>query len=269
MPEPFSLRMALAWTVLVTFGLWLGISAAFLAFPHAAQSIVLLGFVQVAVYALILVVFASAQSSRLVDVLALRKASLGVCLTSLALGVFLQVPATLLSDAVEHFYPTAQAELIERVQRITPHSKLEGAAIFAVVVLLGPCVEEFFFRGALFGALRRSHTVVTTAVMVAACFALGHMDLRLFLPLFVTALAIGDVRERTGSIWPGMALHAAFNATTLLAVFQGDTPDGKSPQMPFLMAFIGCTGTALLLALARRLALSSRVAQNPRSSDRS
>jgi uncharacterized protein len=258
MPVPFSLRMALAWTVLVTAGLWLGISGVFLAFPRAAQSIVLLGCVQVAVYALILVVFASAQGSRLIDVLAIRKASLGVCLTSLVLGVFLQVPATLLSDAVEHFYPTAQAELVERVQRITPHSRLEGVAIFVVVVLLGPCVEEFFFRGALFGALRRGHTVVTTAVAVAACFALGHTDFRLFLPLFVTALAIGDVREHSGSIWPGFAVHAAFNGTTLWAVFLGAAPDGSPPRMPFLAALIGCAGTALLLSAVRRLALSSR-----------
>jgi membrane protease YdiL (CAAX protease family) len=228
---------------------------------------VLLGLVQVAVYALVLALFQAAQGVPFSDVLALRKAPFGVCVSAGALGFLLQIPATLLSDTVERFFPTPTTVLAERVARITPHSTVQAVAIFLVVAGLGPCVEEFFFRGALFGALRRGHGALVTAVAVAACFAFGHLDLRLFVPLLVAAFALGEVRESTGSVLPGIALHAAFNAATLAVVFSGSAPQGKPPPMPLLVAVFGCVGSALLLALVRRLALSSRVAQNARSRD--
>jgi hypothetical protein len=77
----------------------------------------------------------------------------------------------------------------------------------------------------------------------------------LLLPLFVTAVAIAEVRERTRSLWPGLAVHAAFNATTLAAVFSGATPEGKPPPIPLLPAAIGC---ALVLALIGAVRNESR-----------
>jgi membrane protease YdiL (CAAX protease family) len=258
MPAPFSLRLALSWTLLATLGLWLGIALVLALFPRAAQSIVLLGFVQVAVYALVLALFASAQGVPFSAPLALRRVPPKLWLSALALGFVLQIPATLLSDLVEHFFPTSAAVLAERVARITPHSSLEGAAIFLVVAVLGPCVEELFFRGALFGALRQSHDALATALAVAALFALGHMDARLLLPLFVTALVLGLVRERSGSVWPGVALHGAFNAATLAVVFAGGAADGKPPRMPLATAVLGCVATVLLLLQVLRFASASR-----------
>jgi membrane protease YdiL (CAAX protease family) len=267
MPAPFSVRMALGWTVLATAALWFGLAVVVLAFPRAGQGIVLLGFVQVLVYALVLALFAAARGTGIGPLLALRKASLAVCVTAAALGFVLQIPATLLSDAIEHFFPTPSATLAERALRITPHSSAQAVAIFLVVAGLGPCVEEFFFRGALFGALRRGHGALVTALAVALCFAFGHVDARLFLPLFVTALALGEARELSGSIWPGIALHGAFNAATLAVVFAGAAPAGKPPPIPVFGAIFGCAASALLFWLLRTLALSSRVAQNARSRD--
>jgi membrane protease YdiL (CAAX protease family) len=267
MPAPFSLRLALSWTVLATAALWFGLGAVFFAFPRASQSIVLLGAVQVVVYALLLALFQAARGTPFEELLALRRASLAICVAAAALGFLLQIPATLISNAVEHFFPTPAAVLAERIARVTPHSRAQAVAIFLVVAGMGPCVEEFFFRGALFGALRRGHGALVTGVFVALCFALGHVDARLFVPLFGAALALGDVREHSGSIWPGIALHGAFNAATLGLVFSGSAPEGKPPAMPIFVAVFGCVGSLALVFALRVLALSSRVAQNARSSE--
>jgi membrane protease YdiL (CAAX protease family) len=266
MPARFSVGLAVVWTALVTAGLWLALVVVFSAFGRGANDIVLLGLTQVAVYAVVLTAFGYALAKPARELLAVRRASPLVCLTAAALGAALQVPATLLSEVVERFFPTPAAELSERLARITPHSTLHGLAIFAVVAGLGPCVEEFFFRGALFGALRQSHGARLSIGVVSICFVLGHLDLRLFFPLLVAAVVLGQVREQTGSIWPGFALHAAFNSATLAAVFSGVAPEGKPPPMPILVAFCGCALTLALLALVRSLALSSRVAQNARPS---
>ena len=255
-PARFSWPLAFGWTALVTSGLWLGLTAVFLALGRRANDIVVLGLTQVLVYLIVLTAFGYAVGTPVRELLALRRAPPLLCLAAAALGAALQVPATLLSDLVERFFPTPPAELAARVARITPHSVAHGITIFLVVAGLGPCVEEFFFRGALFGALRRSHGALGTLWVVSLCFVLGHLDLRLFLPLLVAALALGQVREQSGSIWPGLALHAAFNASTLSFVFAGATPGGKSPDFPLFAAVSGCVLSVLLLGLVRRLALA-------------
>ncbi|MES1174282.1 MAG: CPBP family intramembrane glutamic endopeptidase [Myxococcales bacterium] len=264
---PLPILLAFCWTVFITAALWLGLSLVFVNFRRGAPDIVLLGLTQVVVYAIVLALFGFSARTPARDLLALRPASLKVVLAAAALGAILQIPATLMSNAVERFYPLPPEELAERMARITPHSTAHAVAIFAVVALLGPCVEEFFFRGALFGALRRGNGALVTSAVVSLCFALGHLDLRLLLPLLVAAFAIADVREHTGSIWPGLALHAAFNGATLAIVFAGDAPAGKPPPMPALFALSGCALSFALLVLVRTLALSSALAQNARRSD--
>jgi membrane protease YdiL (CAAX protease family) len=251
--ERFSWPLAFGWTALITSGLWLGLTAVFLAFGRGANDIVLLGLTQVVVYLIVLAAFGYALGTPTRELLALRRASPVLCLTAAALGAALQVPASLLSDLVEHFFPTPAAELAARLARITPHSTLHGVAIFLVVAGLGPLVEELFFRGALFGALRRSHGALITILVVSLCFVLGHLDLRLFFPLLIAAWALGEVREQSGSLWPGLALHAAFNASTLSFVFAGAAPSGKPPDFPLFAAISGCALTILLLGLVRRL----------------
>ncbi len=267
-PGRFSPLLALAWTVLITACLWLALAFVFLAFGQRGNDIALLGLTQVGVYALVLSAFAFSLGVPLRALLALRAASPAVCLVAALLGVALQIPATLASNAVEHFYPSPAAELARRLARITPHSTAHGVVIFGLVAGLGPMLEEFFFRGALFGALRQRHSALVTLWVTALCFVLGHLDVRLFFPLLIAAFALGQVREQTGSVWPGFALHAAFNSTTLVAVFQGALPSGNPPPIPVFVAIFGCALALGLSLLMRSLALSSPVAQNARRSER-
>ncbi len=247
-----AIPLAFAWTGAITAALYLGLSLVIAAFGRGSVDIVTLGLTQVGVYGLVLAAFAySTRSSSLRELIALRPFTLRVLLLSLLLGAALQIPATLLSTAIDHFFPMPEAVLRERLARITPRSPAHAVAIFSVVAVLGPCVEEFFFRGGLFGALRQRHGALLTIAVSSLCFALGHVDARLLAPLFVAALAIAEVRERTGSIWPGLAVHAAFNATTLAAVFSGAAPDGKPPPIPVLPAVLGCALTLALLFAIR------------------
>ena len=253
-PDVLPITLALAWTGLITVVLWLALSAAVSLLGGRAQDIAVLGAVQVVVYAALVRLFCFTQRLPQSELLARRQTTLRLCLTTAVLGATLQIPATIVSNIVDRFFPLPDGVLLERVARITPHSTAHGIAVFAVVALLGPFVEELFFRGALFGALRRGHSAIITTLVVSLCFALGHLDLRLLLPLFLVALVIGDVRERSGSIWPGLALHAAFNSATLAVVFSGNLPSGKPPPMQPAFAVLGCVLSAALLVLAHRIA---------------
>jgi uncharacterized protein len=84
----------------------------------------------------------------------------------------------------------------------------------AVVVLAAPLVEEFTYRGLGFGLLARFGALAAVA-LTAGAFAADHGLVAGFPALFAFGVAVALVRLRTGSIYPGMLLHACFNALAL------------------------------------------------------
>jgi membrane protease YdiL (CAAX protease family) len=257
MPERFAVWQAFSWTVCATLGLSLALTWVATSLGQRVD-IVPLGLTPVGVYGLCSLLFAAWQKRPLPELLALRAAPLRLCLLAALLGVVLQFPSTLLANLIEHFYPLPDAVLKHRMALITPHSLAHGVAIVLIVSLLGPCVEEFFFRGVLFGALRRGHSALLTVAVVSLCFVAAHLDLRLLVPLLPAAWLMAEVREQSGSIWPSLSLHAGFNSLTLLGVFSGLVPSGRPPPVPAAIAVLACLCAALLIRLIRRIAGEAR-----------
>jgi membrane protease YdiL (CAAX protease family) len=257
MPERFAVWQAVAWTLIATAALSLSLTLVVAVLGRGAD-IVPLGLTQVAVYGAALLAFAWWQKRPLRELSPVTLVPLRSCLVAALLGVVLQFPSTLVANVIERFFPLPNEVLERRLALITPHSVAHGVAIVLVVSFVGPCVEELFFRGALFSALRRGHSAFVTLTVVSLCFAAAHLDLRLFLPLLPAAWLMGEMRERTGSIWPGLALHAGFNSLTLLGVFCGLTPHGKSPPVPPELALLGGVSAFGLFRLVLRTAADGR-----------
>jgi hypothetical protein len=78
------------------------------------------------------------------------------------------------------------------------------------------------------------------------------LDLRLLVPLLPAAWSMAEMRERTQSIWPGLALHTGFNSLTLVGVFCGLTPHGKPPPIPPALALLSCLVALSLFRLVQR-----------------
>ncbi|MGH2651270.1 MAG: lysostaphin resistance A-like protein [Actinomycetota bacterium] len=80
-----------------------------------------------------------------------------------------------------------------------------------VVIVAAPVGEEIFFRGFLYGALRRRLGFGTAAVVSGAAFGAFHV-LPLLMPLmFVVGLGLAAVYERRGTLIASIAAHGAFN----------------------------------------------------------
>ena len=101
---------------------------------------------------------------------------------------------------------------------------LIGAAIFVCVV--APIAEEFFFRGFVFGALRRIPVNVAgrdlgpwlAAVITGLLFGAVHLSsapVQYLIPLGFLGFVLCLVRWRTGSLYPCIALHSANNSLAL------------------------------------------------------
>jgi membrane protease YdiL (CAAX protease family) len=78
--------------------------------------------------------------------------------------------------------------------------------------------EELFFRGLGFTALSLFGATVAI-VGTAVFFALAHGVLAGVPSLLVFALCLAWLRHRSGSIWPGMIAHGAYNALAVLLVY--------------------------------------------------
>jgi membrane protease YdiL (CAAX protease family) len=110
------------------------------------------------------------------------------------------------------------------VTRLPHADMLTLALIFGRVFLLVPLAEELFFRGALYGWLRHYLPAVPTILVTAVLFGFEHTAWgvpmpRLFflVPLaFVYGIAVGWVRERTGSTLDTAVMHVMVDAALLI-----------------------------------------------------
>ena len=103
-----------------------------------------------------------------------------------------------------------------------PHTTL------LIVIFLAPFVEEVLFRGLIFGGLRERSRL--TAYLVSCLlfaflhvwqYSLGSGDIRYFwlmLQYFAPGAVLAWAFEHSGTLWTSIALHAAVNALSVLAL---------------------------------------------------
>ena len=113
-------------------------------------------------------------------------------------------------------WPVADQRAVELILSAkTPW--LSGYMVF-FAVLLAPLGEEFFFRGLLFSTAKRFGWPKLGWFGVSFLFALIHVNAPTFLPLFVLALALTWLYEKTEGLLAPVIAHSLFNAANLLLI---------------------------------------------------
>ncbi len=108
----------------------------------------------------------------------------------------------------------------------------ERAWLILSAIVAAPLYEELFFRGVLQTLIIRVIAPVRVGLepvppptpamrwagvyIAAILFASVHLSLAFFPPLFVLAMALGYIYERTGNLWLCILLHGLFNAAQTL-----------------------------------------------------
>jgi uncharacterized protein len=88
---------------------------------------------------------------------------------------------------------------------------LQLVGLMLLGAVLTPIAEELFFRGVLYGGLRR-YGVVVAVIASALLFGLAH-GINVVLPVAVVLGALNALLyERSGSIYPSMIAHGVHNA---------------------------------------------------------
>ena len=116
-----------------------------------------------------------------------------------------------------------------------------GLNTFLTMAVLGPLAEELTFRGVIQTRLERAMPPWLALVLQAAIFGLVHGTPIQMVYAFLMGLAFGFLRRCTGSILPGFAAHAAFNAMNdPLGLFSGTGGVGAALAAMAAVGVAGC-----------------------------
>lgn len=96
-----------------------------------------------------------------------------------------------------------------------------GISVFVALVFLAvvvaPIVEELVFRGVVYRYLKGVFSPRAGMVFSSLFFSLIHLNLLSFIPLFLLGMLLCRVYEKSKNICVPIAMHAFFNANSVLS----------------------------------------------------
>jgi membrane protease YdiL (CAAX protease family) len=96
---------------------------------------------------------------------------------------------------------------------------IELVLVFTALVFIVPLAEELLFRGFIYKGIRNGYSFPVTAIVVSVLFAVAHGQLNVGIDVFCLSLVLCYLREKSGSIWPGVLLHGLKNAVAFAVLF--------------------------------------------------
>lgn len=131
----------------------------------------------------------------------------------------LYMGATVLAATVASFAPWIDIDQVQETGFQDLGLPLEYVAAFIALVILPPIAEELVFRGYLFGRLREKFGFWLSSIVVSIVFGIVHMQWNVAVDVAVLSLFLCYLRERTGSIWASIVLHAIKNGVAYFLLF--------------------------------------------------
>ncbi len=241
--------------VIWTIGLWLlenvCVQVTEAARPGAIADVVNLGMCQVLAtsIAVFAIVRLHTPEASLRAALALRPVAPVRLLLSVAAGAGLYPALSTINDAVVARWPyeEADSEAIEKLLSVPSHAARLGLVVAAFVFM--PVTREMFFRGMLFGELRRAGTERIAILATAFCFAGASLDWRTMPTALVLGLALGWVRASSGRVLAPIGAHVAFWAIAGVPILRGRSPAAEVVYSPSWIVGGAALASLALVAL--------------------
>ena len=91
--------------------------------------------------------------------------------------------------------------------------------LFVTTTLIAPFFEEIIFRGVLLPVLARDYGRTIGILISSFVFALAHLSLNEFPPLFVLGIGLAVTRLISGRLSSSVVMHSFWNGLTFLNLF--------------------------------------------------
>ena len=123
---------------------------------------------------------------------------------------------TLIVINITKYVPERQA-VVELFMKEKNAPFLIYTSFFASVI--GPIIEELFFRGFMYGALKKYTGIFWATMITATVFASLHANLAGFLPIMVLGILLAYLYEKTGTLVSSITVHIIHNFSMVYFVF--------------------------------------------------
>lgn len=128
---------------------------------------------------------------------------------------------------ISHFVPGLNINQTQQLGFNNLAGPAQMAMAFASLVILPPLAEEIMVRGFLYGSLKKGLPTLWAALLTSAIFAAAHLPEGgsagpLYigaLDTFILSMVLVYLREKTGSLWASITLHAIKNGVAFAALF--------------------------------------------------
>lgn len=181
---------------------------------------VLMGLLFQGTTLVLIAVFLRHSETTWTDAFGFRNATVRRCLglAAGALAVFLPIAWTLNYLTGLLIQRAGEKPVLQQaVQMIQEHPPLAQTIYMGIsTMLLAPLVEELFFRGIIYAALKQMGYPRFALYGTALLFGAIHSNLLTFCPLFLLALVLAWLYETTNNLLAPIALHALFNAVNFI-----------------------------------------------------
>jgi hypothetical protein len=128
---------------------------------------------------------------------------------------------------VSHFVPSLNVNEQQQIGFNSVHGAVQLGMAFISLVILPPLAEEIMVRGLLYSSLKKALPTIYAVLATSAIFAAAHLPeggaagplYIAALDTFVLSLVLIYLREKTGSLWASITLHALKNGVAFTALF--------------------------------------------------
>lgn len=138
-------------------------------------------------------------------------------------GYVALVPVLILMLAITAIVINAVKYIPQRQPVVELFMKEKGTAFLAYsslfAAILGPIVEEIFFRGFMYGLFKKYIGIFWAMVLTAAIFATLHTHVVGFFPIMALGMLLAYLYEKTGTLVSSMTVHIIHNLVMVLLVF--------------------------------------------------
>ena len=170
-------------------------------------------------------------------------------LLAAAIGAGLSPALSSLDDLVARRWPYDDPEALANVQKLLESSTRVALVVGVFVVI--PLAREVFFRGLLFGELRRVVSAGSTVVATSLLFSVFSLDWRSMPTAFILSLSLGWLRSKSGSLVAPVIAHLAFWSVQGIPILRGLDPAADVTYAPkwiaggALVALLGLVAISL------------------------
>ncbi|HEY1694614.1 MAG TPA: CPBP family intramembrane glutamic endopeptidase [Polyangiaceae bacterium] len=215
---------AALWTVTLTLLAAVCTELTQAARPGAESDIVNVAACEVLATSLVLfaMVRIHAREASLRVTLAFRTIAPLHALLSVAVGAGLYPLLTTIDDLILRRWPVQDPEIAKSLEKLVASSSPAALVVAALVIM--PVAREVFFRGMLYGGVKRSAGMATALLVTSVCYACASLQWQDMPTLLVLGLAAGWLTERTETVLSAVLAQLAYGAVQGIPILRGADP---------------------------------------------